>query len=82
VFVSAERTTETVAALSGMSGKQPGAPAKLADASVHLAQVSEPPVRFIAGTYAMQAVEAPTNALLDQSAAHRDLSSSLAHDQT
>ena len=78
----AERAKETVAALSGMSGKQPGDPAKLADAIVQLAGVPEPPVRFVAGADAMQAVEAKAKALLEQSAAHRDLSSSLAHDQT
>jgi NAD(P)-dependent dehydrogenase (short-subunit alcohol dehydrogenase family) len=78
----AERTKETVAGLNAMNGKQPGDPAKLADSIVKLAGLSEPPVRFIAGADAMQAVEAKAKALLGQSAAHRDLSSSLAHGET
>src|SRR5881398_1668898 len=42
----AERTRQTVAAWSGMNGKQGGDPAKLADALVKLAGLEEPPARF------------------------------------
>ncbi|MGJ7504122.1 SDR family oxidoreductase [Variovorax sp. ZT5P49] len=76
----AERTRETVAAWSGMSGKQGGDPAKLADAIVQLAALEEPPARFAAGADAVQTFEAKGNALLAQAGAHRDLSTSLAHD--
>lgn len=76
----AERTKETVTAWSGMDGKQGGDPARLADAIVQLAALDEPPARFAAGADAMQAFEAKARTLLDQANAHRELSSSLAHD--
>jgi NAD(P)-dependent dehydrogenase (short-subunit alcohol dehydrogenase family) len=76
----AERTKETVAAWNGMNGKQSGDPAKLAAALVQLAGLAEPPARFAAGADAVQAFEAKANALLSQAHAHRELSSSLAHD--
>jgi hypothetical protein len=76
----AERTKETVAAWSSMNGKQGGDPAKLAVAIVQLAGLAEPPARFAAGADAVKTFEAKAKALLEQSAAHRDLSSSLAHD--
>jgi NAD(P)-dependent dehydrogenase (short-subunit alcohol dehydrogenase family) len=76
----AERTKETVAAWSGMDGKQGGDPAKLADAIVQLAGLDEPPTRFAAGADAVQTFEAKAKALLEQAEAHRELSSSLAHD--
>jgi NAD(P)-dependent dehydrogenase (short-subunit alcohol dehydrogenase family) len=77
----AERTKETVAAWNSMNGKQSGDPAKLAAALVQLAELGEPPARFAAGADAVQAFEAKANALLSQANAHRDLSSSLAHDE-
>lgn len=76
----AERTKEIVAAWNSMNGKQGGDPAKLADALVQLAGLEEPPARFAAGADAVQTFEAKANALLAQANAHRDLSSSLAHD--
>ncbi len=75
----AERTRETVAAWSGMDGKQSGDPAKLADALVKLARFEEPPARFAAGADAVQTFEAKAKALLAQAEAHRALSSSLSH---
>jgi NAD(P)-dependent dehydrogenase (short-subunit alcohol dehydrogenase family) len=78
----AERTRETVAAWNSMNGKQSGDPAKLAAALVQLAELVEPPARFAAGADAVQAFEAKAKALLAQANAHRDLSSSLAHDET
>jgi NAD(P)-dependent dehydrogenase (short-subunit alcohol dehydrogenase family) len=77
----AQRTTETVAAWNSMNGKQSGDPAKLAAALVQLTEFAEPPVRFAAGADAVQAFEAKANTLLSQANAHRDLSSSLAHDE-
>jgi NAD(P)-dependent dehydrogenase (short-subunit alcohol dehydrogenase family) len=76
----AERTRQTVIAWSGMNGKQGGDPAKLAAALVRLAGQDEPPLRWVAGADAVQGVEQKANLLLTQVDAHRDLSSSLAHD--
>lgn len=76
----AERTRQTVAAWSGMDGKQGGDPAKLADALVQLAGLKEPPARFAAGADAVQAFEAKADTLRAQAHAHRDLSSSLSFD--
>jgi NAD(P)-dependent dehydrogenase (short-subunit alcohol dehydrogenase family) len=75
----AENTKATVAAWSGMNGKQGGDPAKLADALVNLGGSEKPPARFIAGADAVQAAEAKANTLLNQANAYRDLSSSLDH---
>ena len=76
----AERTRETVAAWSGMDGKQGGDPAKLANALVRLAGLEESPARFAAGADAVQTFEAKANALLAQADAHRALSCSLSYD--
>lgn len=77
----AKRTRETVVAWNSMNGQQAGDPAKLADALVQLAGLEEPPARFAAGADAVQAFEIKASVLLAQAAAHRELSSSLAHDQ-
>ena len=77
----AERTEQTVTAWNGMHGRQGGDPAKLASALIQLAGQDEPPVRWVAGADAVQAVEQKAKDLLGQVAAHRELSSSLAHDQ-
>jgi hypothetical protein len=76
----AERTTATVEAWKGMDGQQAGDPAKLADALVHLGGLDEPPLRFVAGTDAVEAVETKAQLLLAQAEAHRELSATLAHD--
>lgn len=76
----AERTRQTIAAWSGMSGRQGGDPAKLANALVQLAALEVPPARFAAGAEAVQAFEHKAQALLTQANAHRALSSSLAFD--
>ena len=76
----AERTAETVAAWKTMDGQQAGDPAKLADALVQLADLDEPPLRFVAGADAIEYVESKAQLLLAQADAHRQLSSSLAHD--
>jgi NAD(P)-dependent dehydrogenase (short-subunit alcohol dehydrogenase family) len=75
----AERTRATVAAWSGMDGKQGGDPARLAAALVQLATLDEPPIRFAAGSDAVQTFEAKAKTLLDQATAHRALSSSLSY---
>jgi NAD(P)-dependent dehydrogenase (short-subunit alcohol dehydrogenase family) len=76
----AERTTATVEAWKGMDGQQAGDPAKLADALVLLAGQDEPPPRFVAGADAVKAVEGKARLLLAHADAHRELASSLAHD--
>jgi len=76
----AERTKQTITAWNGMNGKQGGDPAKLATALVELASQDEPPLRWAAGADAVQTVEQKARNLLTQVDAHRDLSSSLAHD--
>jgi len=75
-----ERTTQIVEAWQGMDGKQGGDPARLADALVGLAALEEPPARFAAGADAVAAFEQKANQLLAQAHAHRELSTSLAHD--
>lgn len=78
----AERTLQTVTAWRDMNGLQGGDPAKLAKALVHLASLAEPPLRWVAGADAVAAVEQKAHDLLAQADAHRELSSSLAHDDT
>jgi NAD(P)-dependent dehydrogenase (short-subunit alcohol dehydrogenase family) len=76
----AERTTQTVAAWTAMNGQQAGDPAKLANALVQLASSDEPPLRWVAGADAVEAVERKAKDLLAQVDAYRELSSNLAHD--
>ena len=61
------------------SAAQP-APASLADALVQLAALEEPPARFAAGADAVATCEQKARELLAQADAHRELSTSLAHD--
>ena len=76
----AERTCATVAGWQSMDGKQGGDPGKLADALVQLVALDEPPLRFAAGADAVELFETKARTLQNQANAHRDLSSSLAHD--
>lgn len=76
----AEKTRQTVAAWSGMSGLQGGDPAKLAKALIQLASQDEPPLRWAAGADAVADLERKAQLLLAQADAYRELSSSLAHD--
>jgi Short-chain alcohol dehydrogenase of unknown specificity len=75
----AECTRQTVVAWQGMNGKQGGDPAKLATALVQFAGQDEPPLRWVAGADAVEAVEQKARTLLAQVDAHRELSSNLAH---
>jgi NAD(P)-dependent dehydrogenase (short-subunit alcohol dehydrogenase family) len=77
----AKRTEQTIAAWSGMNGKQGGDPAKLAAAIVTLSHGDALPLRFVAGADAMAALEANLKTLQEQVDAHRDLSASLAFDE-
>jgi NAD(P)-dependent dehydrogenase (short-subunit alcohol dehydrogenase family) len=76
----ADKTRETIAAFKAVSGRQPGDPAKLATALVRLASQSEPPLRWPAGADAVATCERKAQTLLAEANAHRELSSSLAHD--
>ena len=78
----AEKTRQTVTAWSGMNGLQGGDPAKLAKALVQLASQDEPPLRWAAGADAVEDLEQKAQRLLAQADAYRELSSSLAHDDT
>lgn len=73
----ADRTAGTIAFLAGLDGQQPGDPVKLAGALVQLAARDKPPSRFVAGSDAMQPIEAKAHALIAQIGAHRALSASL-----
>ena len=75
----AERTTQTIAAWQGMNGKQSGDPAKLGAALVTIAAQKQPPLRWAAGTDAVEALEQKANTLLAQADAYRELSDSLSH---
>jgi NAD(P)-dependent dehydrogenase (short-subunit alcohol dehydrogenase family) len=77
----AEKTRETVAAWKAMSGLQGGDPAKLAKALIELAGKADPPPRWPAGADAVETFEQKGRALLAQANAHRELSSSLGHNE-
>jgi len=67
---------------NGMNGKQGGDPAKLARALLTIAELEQPPFRFIAGADALAQAEEKLAERRQQIDAHRDLSSSLALDET
>jgi NAD(P)-dependent dehydrogenase (short-subunit alcohol dehydrogenase family) len=76
----AEQRAQSVAFWTSMNGQQAGDPAKLARALVRLADSDEPPLRWVAGADVVDGVEQKARLLLAQVDAHRELSSSLAHD--
>jgi NAD(P)-dependent dehydrogenase (short-subunit alcohol dehydrogenase family) len=76
----AERTAETRPAWEAMSGQQTNDPAKFAKALVTVVEEEQPPLRWVAGADAVEAVEQKANELLAQVEAYRELSSALAHD--
>ena len=78
----AERTEQTVAGWTSMNGLQGGDPAKLADALITLTSQEEPPLRFAAGADAVATLEHKGRDLVAQAHAHRELSGSLAHEDT
>jgi NAD(P)-dependent dehydrogenase (short-subunit alcohol dehydrogenase family) len=65
---------------TSMNGTQAGDPAKLARALVELADSAEPPLRWVAGEDVVEAVEHKARLLLAHVDAHRELSTSLAHE--
>jgi NAD(P)-dependent dehydrogenase (short-subunit alcohol dehydrogenase family) len=78
----APRTAETRAWWEAQNGKQAGDPNKLAHALVQLASQDEPPLRWVAGADAVEELERKARRLLAQADAYRELSSSLAYDDT
>ena len=76
----AERTAETIRAWQAMNGEQAGDPGKLARALIELVGSDEPPLRWVAGEDAVERIEAKSRLLLSQVDAHRELSTSLAHE--
>lgn len=81
---SLERRIKAVATVSavdvGAAVRKGWDPAKLAHAIVHLAGLDVPPTRFAGGVDAVAAFETKAKALLAEADAHRELSTSLAHD--
>ena len=77
----AERSAVLRLAFEGVNGKQPGDPAKLADALIKIASQNEPPKRWLAGADAINDAEKKINELQQQIDAYRDLSTSLSHDE-
>ena len=65
---------------ASMNGTQAGDPAKLGRALVQLVDADEPPLRWAAGEDVVEGVEAKARLLLAQVGAHRELSTSLDHD--
>ena len=65
-----------------MHGRQGGDPAKLAAALMKIAARQSIPVRFPAGADAVRVFEGKAHDPLTQANAHRELSSSLDHDNT
>jgi NAD(P)-dependent dehydrogenase (short-subunit alcohol dehydrogenase family) len=64
-----------------MNGKQPGDPAKLAQALLSIVNQEQPPFRFIAGADAIAVAEEKLAERQQQIDAYRDLSTSLAVDE-
>ena len=76
----AERNAAIRPAWEAMNGQQEGDPAKLAAALVQIVDHEDPPLRWVAGADAVAVVERKARDLLAQVDAHRDMSTSLAHD--
>ncbi|HYY44715.1 MAG TPA: SDR family NAD(P)-dependent oxidoreductase [Actinomycetota bacterium] len=77
----ADRTAEQLKWWESQSGKQPGDPAKLAQALLTIASQEQPPRRFIAGAQAIALAEQKVAALQQEINAFRELSTSLAIDE-
>jgi NAD(P)-dependent dehydrogenase (short-subunit alcohol dehydrogenase family) len=77
----AERNAATREFYESMNGKQPGDPAKLAQALLTIADQEQPPFRFIAGADAISVAEQKLAERRQQIDAYRDLSTSLALDE-
>jgi NAD(P)-dependent dehydrogenase (short-subunit alcohol dehydrogenase family) len=77
----AERSAVFRSAFEGVNGKQPGDPAKLADALIHIASQNKPPQRWLAGADAISDAENKINKLQNQIDTYRTLSTSLSFER-
>ena len=77
----AERNAAMRELYESMDGKQPGDPAKLAQALLTIVDQEQPPFRFIAGADAITQAEAKLAERQQQIDAYRDISTSLALDE-
>jgi NAD(P)-dependent dehydrogenase (short-subunit alcohol dehydrogenase family) len=75
-----EARAQSNAFWASMNGQQAGDPAKLARALVDLAESAQPSLRWVAGADVVEGVEEKARLLLAQVDAHRELSTSLAHE--
>jgi NAD(P)-dependent dehydrogenase (short-subunit alcohol dehydrogenase family) len=66
----------------GANGQQTGDPAKLAQALITIVDASNPPRRFLAGADAVATAEQAAEQLQKETNAYRELSSSLAYDES
>jgi NAD(P)-dependent dehydrogenase (short-subunit alcohol dehydrogenase family) len=69
----AERTAQTKAVWQSMNGQQSGDPVKLAKALVAVAELADPPLRFVAGSDAIPAVADKGRQIAAQAEASREL---------
>lgn len=69
----AERTAQTKAGWQSMNGQQTGDPVKLAQALIKVAELNEPPLRFVAGSDAIPAVIGKGQEISAQAEASRGL---------
>ena len=76
----ADRTRQILPFWEEMNGKQAGDPAKLARALVTLLDLPEPPLRWVAGADAVQAVSEKADMLRQQASAFLELSTTLDHE--
>jgi NAD(P)-dependent dehydrogenase (short-subunit alcohol dehydrogenase family) len=77
----AERNAAVRELYESTNGKQPGDPAKLAQALLTIVEQEQPPFRFIAGADAIEQAEAKLAERQQQIDAYRDLSTSLTLDE-
>ena len=77
-----ERRAKQMEFWKGYNGQQSGNPAKLAQALITISTQEKPPRRFIAGADAVDTAEQVAATLQQQTDAHRELSCSLAYDNT
>jgi NAD(P)-dependent dehydrogenase (short-subunit alcohol dehydrogenase family) len=77
-----ERRAQQMEFWKGYNGQQSGDPAKLAQALITISNKENPPRRFIAGADAVGTAEQVAATLRQQTEAYRELSSSLAYDNS
>jgi NAD(P)-dependent dehydrogenase (short-subunit alcohol dehydrogenase family) len=74
-----ERRAKQMEFWKGYNGQQSGDPAKLAQALITISSQDKPPLRFMAGADAVETAEKVAATLQQQTAAYRELSSSLSY---